>query len=87
MSEHQSGPKPITIYINTRPVEVAKKEELSFEELAQLAFPEAPAGVGTSFSISYRKGQGLKAEGTLVAGQSIRVKDGEIFNVIRTDKS
>ncbi len=79
-------PKLVTIIVNTRPHTVPK-DELSFEELAQLAYPDSPGGENVSFTITYRKGHGNKPEGSLVAGQSVKVKEGMIFNVVRTDKS
>lgn len=84
--KHDKGPKLLTIIINTRPYEV-HKDNLSFEELAQLAFPNSPGGENVSFTVTYRNGHGNKPEGSLVAGQSVKTKDGMIFNVIRTDKS
>lgn len=80
------GPKPLTIIINTRP-HVVHKHDLSFEELAQLAYPNSPGSENVSFTVTYRNAHGNKPEGSLVAGQSVKVKDGMIFNVIRTDKS
>lgn len=82
----RKNPKPVTIIINTRRYEV-RKTILSFEELAQLAYPDSPGGENVSFTITYRKGHGNKPEGSLVAGQSVKIKEGMIFNVIRTDKS
>lgn len=79
-------PKPVTIIINTRSYEVPK-DDLSFEELAQLAYPNSPGGENVSFSIDYHKGHGNKPEGLLAAGQSVKIKEGMIFNVVRTDKS
>lgn len=85
--EHDcKGPKPLTIFINTRP-HVVRKDDLSFEELAQLTYPNSPGGENVSFTVTYRNGHGHKPEGSLVPGQSVKVKDGMIFNVIRTDKS
>jgi len=83
---HNRGPDPVTIIINTRPHEVAKGE-LSFEELAQLAYPNSPGGENVSFTETYRNGHGHKPDGSLLAGQSVKIKEGMVFNVIRTDKS
>lgn len=75
----------IEIIINTRPYEVPK-DEMTFEALAELAYPGG-GGENVSFTITYRNGHGNKPEGRLAAGESVRVKDGMIFNVTRTDKS
>lgn len=39
------------------------------------------------YTVTYRRGEGKKPEGTLVEGESVKVKDGMIFDVTRTDKS
>ena len=79
--------KTITIVVNGRENEVLKKDELTFDELVALAFDNPPAGEFICFTITYRKGHGNKPEGTLPEGESVKVKDGMIFNVTATDKS
>jgi Multiubiquitin len=39
------------------------------------------------FTVTYRRGEGNKPEGTLVEGETVKVKEGMIFNVTATDKS
>ena len=46
-----------------------------------------PTGDFIVFTITYRKGHGHKPEGTLLEGQTVKVKEGMIFNVTATDKS
>ena len=79
------GHKEVTIIVNGREKKVTK-EEISFAEVVALAF-DTPPGDGTVFTVTYRRGQGNKPEGTLVAGQTVKVKDGMIFNVTATNKS
>ena len=76
----------VTITVNTRPFEMAK-EEISFEEVAGLAFGQVPAGENVAFTVTYRRGRGNKPSGSLVEGESVKVKDGMIFNATKTDKS
>lgn len=78
----------VIITVNTKPFEVAK-EEISFEEVVGLAFGAVPAGenVTFTFTVTYRRGQGNKPSGSLVEGATVKVKDGMIFNVTKTDKS
>lgn len=78
--------KLITIIVNGEQKEVDKKEELSFDEVVALAFDPVP-GPNFEFSVTYRRGAGTKPEGALSAGDSVKVKDGMIFNVTATDKS
>lgn len=79
------GPRFVTIYVNTRPHEV-EKGEISFEEVVELAYPSTPPGGNLAYSVMYERGHRGK-EGTLVAGQSVKVKDGMRFDVTATDRS
>ena len=78
--------KARSIIVNGRPKEVTQKE-LSFAEIVALAFAQPPAGANTLFTVTYRRAQGNKPEGSLIAGESVRVKEGMIINVTATDKS
>jgi hypothetical protein len=79
-------PKNFTIVVNGRE-KVVTHRELSFGALVALAF-ENPLNTGnTIYTITYRRGEGSKPEGTIVEGESVKVKDGMIINVTATDKS
>ena len=75
-----------TIVVNAQHKVVAGKE-LTYDQLVRLAYSTPPTGENVLVTVSYRRGEGNKPEGTLVAGQSIKVKEGMIFNVRATDKS
>lgn len=77
--------KEVTIIVNGREKQFPK-EEISFAEVVALAF-DTPHSPDTMYTVSYRRGHGNKPEGTLVEGQSVKVKDGMIFNVTATNKS
>lgn len=79
-------PREITIVINGRERTVTD-QELTFEQLVTLAFPTPPAGENVLFTISFRRGRGDKPEGSLLAGESVKLKDGMVFVVSATDKS
>lgn len=79
-------PKSTTIIVNGRPKQVAAKE-LSFEEVVRLGFDDAVFNDVTIYTITFKRGHGDKPEGTLVEGESVKIKEGMIFNVARTDKS
>lgn len=81
--DHQ---KVTNIIVNGRAKEVTAKE-LSFAEVVALAFDPVPAGPNILFTVTYRKGEGHKPAGTLVEGETVKVKDGMIFDVTATDKS
>lgn len=78
--------KTTTIVVNGRAREVAAKE-LTFEEIVRLAFPDAVFNEVTVYTVTFKRGQGEKPEGTLVQGESVKVKEGMLINVARTDKS
>jgi hypothetical protein len=86
MNEGQDHKKDVTIIVNGRQKVVTKKE-LSFAEIVALAFDNPPTGENIVFTVVYRKGEGNKPEGTLIEGQTVKVKDGMIFDVTATDKS
>ena len=75
-----------TIIVNGRPV-VFNQDEISYEQVVGLAFEVPPAGPNTMITVTYRRGHGNKPDGTLVSGQTVKVKDEMIFNAIATDKS
>ena len=78
--------KDITIVVNGTQ-KVVEKDDFTFDEIVELAFETPPFGENTLFSVTYRKGHGNKPEGILAEGESVKVKDGMIFDVTPTDKS
>lgn len=95
MSEHQQPEKgedkgrghPIEVIINGQAKTVEEKE-LSFDELVAIAHDgNPPEGPNWFFTISYRRGNGNKPEGSLLEGESVKVKKGMVFNVTSTDRS
>jgi len=85
MANEQKHEKSVTIVVNGRS-KVVLKEELTFEEVVALA-EGLPSGPNVIYTVVYRKGEDKKPQGTLVAGESVKVKNGMIFNVTATDKS
>lgn len=79
--------KTVTIIVNGKAKTVPKNDDISFEELIALAFPNPPTGDGVQFTIQYTRGHGNKPAGTLVEGQSVKVKDGMEFDVTSTNRS
>lgn len=95
MSEHdqvqvkdreKGGEQEFLIIVNGREKTVTGKQ-LTFREVVSLAFPTAPYGDNTAYTVTYRKGHGNRPDGTLVEGQTVKLKNGMIFNVTATDKS
>ena len=84
--EEHGRNKELTIIVNGRQRVVTAKE-LSFTEVVALAFDTPPTGQNIVFTITYRRGEGKKPEGTLVERETVKIKDGMIFDVTATDKS
>jgi hypothetical protein len=82
----QEPSKSTVIIVNGRQ-KVTTEKELSFDEVVRLAFEDAVFNDVTIYTITFKRGHGEKPEGTLVEGESVKVKEGMIFNVARTDKS
>lgn len=78
--------KDVMIVVNGTQKTV-QKDDISFTDVVHLAFENPPYGENTLFTITYRRGQGNKPEGILAEGESVKVKDGMIFDVTATDKS
>jgi len=79
--------KTVTIIVNGREKLVPKNEEITFEQIVALAFDNPPSGPNVQITVQYTRGHGNKPSGTLIEGQSVKVKDGMEFDVIATDKS
>jgi hypothetical protein len=77
----------VTIIVNGRSKEVPKHEEITYEQVIRLAYDNPPSGDGVQFTVQYSRGHGNKPSGTLVEGQSVKVKDGMIFDVTATNRS
>lgn len=88
--EHVRSRKPasktVDIVINGRDREVPRGD-ISFEAVIAIAFPEKPTGPNVAFTVTYRKGPHDRLEGSLIAGQSVHVREGMVFNATCTDKS
>jgi hypothetical protein len=77
--------KSVTIIVNGRKKEFFGKE-ITFEQVVKLAFEKPPYGENTMFTVTYKRGHGDK-EGSMLPGDSVKAKEGMVFNVTATDKS
>ena len=66
---------------------VVQTDRLTFDEVVKLAFDPPPSGEGVQITVQYMRGPEHKPSGTLVAGQSVKVKDGMEFDVTATNRS
>lgn len=83
-----NDPKDVTIIVNGRQRTVAKNSELTVAQVLALAFDNPPTGENVEFTITYRKGGNEhRAEGSMSGNDTVKVKEGTVFNVTATDKS
>lgn len=78
--------KEVTIYVEGTP-HPWSKGEISYEEVVTLEEPSYANNSDITYSVTYKRGQGNKPEGTLVAGASVKIKDGMRFSVSETGQS
>ena len=78
--------KTFLITVNGRQRRV-ESEELSFDELVDFSLDDPDRGPQIVFTITFREGGGRIPEGELDEGQRLKVRDGTIINVTRTDQS
>jgi len=76
--------KTITIIVNGRPREVSDKH-ISYGEVVKLAFSDAQLTQDIVYTVAYDNPHGK--DGTLVDGQDVKLKEGMIFNVTKTNRS
>jgi|688.fasta_scaffold110846_4 hypothetical protein len=72
------------IIVNGRPKTVERKTQ-SYRDIARLAYPDADFGQFL-YTITFFNGVDGQ-EGDLVEGEIVKVKEGMVFNVRRSDKS
>lgn len=65
----------------------ATSEVLTFAQVVAFDFPNAVQDGNTIFTVTYKNADQNPSQGTLVAGESIKIKNGIIFNVTPTTRS
>jgi hypothetical protein len=78
--------KTFHIIVNTRAKDV-HQEVLTFEEISNIAFPTPDGVQNPIFTVTFKDADQKPSSGTLVAGESVKIKNGTIFNVTRTAQS
>jgi Multiubiquitin len=83
--EEALHPRQTEIIVNARKRTV-KGNEVSFEQIVQLAFPGSHEP-DVAFSMTFRHAASEPHAGELGPGGHVKVKDGTIFNVTKTVRS
>jgi len=78
--------KKVTIIVNASPFTV-EKDDITYDEVVTLGFPDFPQHPERTYSVTYERGQGNKPAGILSPGGNVKVKDGMIFYVKHTGQS
>lgn len=85
--ENNSNSKKVyNIIVNAREFEWSEKE-ITFDQVVELAFGSVSTNPNTIYTVTFKRGHGNKPEGSMVKGDSIKVKEGMIFNATQTNKS
>lgn len=78
--------KTVTIRVNGRAREVPKGD-MTYADIVALAFDgHPPTGENVVITVTYTKGEDHR-EASLLPGQSVKVKEEMIFDVVATDRS
>ncbi len=84
--DSQSGNREYNIIVNGRE-KIWTEKEISFNQVVELAFGSVSTNPNIIYTITFKRGKGNRPEGTMVQGDTVKVKEGMIFNVTATDKS
>lgn len=78
--------REIEIVINAEQ-HVVRQHRLTFKGIVRLAFADAIFNDDIVYTVTYKRGPHQNREGSLVAGDTVAITNGMIFNAKRTDKS
>jgi hypothetical protein len=77
----------VTVIVNGTEKTVPKKDELTYDEIVNLAFNPVPTGENILITIAYRRGHSDKPQGSVLPGGSVKPVNKMVFDVTATDKS
>ena len=80
------GDEHVTIIVVNARKKEWREKEITFEQVTKLAFEVPPYGENTLYTVTYKRGPDGR-EGSMLPGDSVKVKNEMIFNVTATYKS
>lgn len=93
MADKKGDPEVIggklTIIVNGT-TQIAPSEEITFDQVVDLAFPSGGRGDLISYTVTFYNGGGRIDQGGLDEGDHVKVRPRQpytVFNVTRTDRS
>jgi Multiubiquitin len=86
-AREQDHKSTVTIFLNGRARHLPKDTLITFEQVVALAFENPPTGDGVQFTIQYTRGPSGHNSGTLLEGQTVKIKEGMEFDVTPTNRS
>ncbi|MDH5367345.1 MAG: multiubiquitin domain-containing protein [Cyclobacteriaceae bacterium] len=78
--------KEFTIYVNSKPKKWSEKQ-ISYVQVVVLAGYPPPNDPNIFYTVTFKKGDNQKPEGTMVKGDIVKVKNEMKFNVTQTNRS
>jgi hypothetical protein len=84
--KEQPNDKEFTIIVNARE-KIWDKKEISYQEVVMLAYGTYSSDDNIVYTVTFSKGPESHHQGSMVNGDSVKVKKGMIFNVTQTNKS
>ncbi len=85
-SEAPGQTKEVEIFVNSRS-KTASGKEISYTDVVKLAFADAFQNPNTVYTVTYTYGEANKPEGSMVDGDTVKLKKGMHFNVAFTTRS
>lgn len=83
-ASHEGQDHKVTVIVNGQRRTV-EGDQLSYEQVVRLAFPNVDPN--TAYTVTYDKGPKENREGSMDAGDRVRIQNGMVFNVSATSKS
>lgn len=78
--------KPVEIIVNGQ-VKIYEGKVIGYKDVIILAFGKFEDNPLIIYTIDYMKGENSNKEGSMEPGDIVKIKNGMIFDVTRTDKS